>query len=92
MSADPSDDVEISKQIRTFYIRSNKFLRLFSYCNIDVKKELFGSYYPSLYCCSLWSDYRKATHKKIYCCFLQYSQTFSWSTMEMHCMCYVCKP
>ena len=38
LSDDQSDDVEISKQIRTFYIRSNKLLRMCSYCTIDVKK------------------------------------------------------
>ena len=37
-SEDQSDDAEISKQIRTLYIRSNKLLRMFSYCTIDVKK------------------------------------------------------
>ena len=64
LSEDQSD-VEISKQIRTLYIRSNKLLRMFSYCTIDVKKEVFRSYCSSLYCCSLWSDYRKATYRKL---------------------------
>ena len=64
MSEDQSDDVEISKQIRTLYIRSNKLLQMFSYCTIDVKKELFISYCSTLYC-SLWSDYGKATYKKL---------------------------
>ena len=47
LSEDQSDDAEISKQIRTLYIRSNKLLRMFSYCTIDVKKELFRSYCSS---------------------------------------------
>ena len=38
LSDDQSDDVEISKQIRTLYTRSNKLLRMFSYCTIDAKK------------------------------------------------------
>ena len=38
LSDDQSDDVEISRQIRTLYTRSNKLLRMFSYCTIDVKK------------------------------------------------------
>ena len=38
LSDDQSDDVEISKQIRTLYTRSNKLLRMFCYCTIDVKK------------------------------------------------------
>ena len=65
LSDDQSDDVEIYKQIRTLYTRSNKLLRMFSYCTIDVKKELFRSYCSSLYCCALWSDYRKATYRKL---------------------------
>ena len=39
LSDDQSDNVEISKQIRTLYIRSNKLLRMFSYCTIDVKNN-----------------------------------------------------
>ena len=39
LSDDQSDDVEISKQIRTLYTRSNKLLRMFSYCTIDVKND-----------------------------------------------------
>ena len=67
LSEDQSDDVEISKQIRTLYtcIRSNKLLRMFSYFTIDVQKEIFRYYCSSLYCCSLWSDYRKATYMYI---------------------------
>ena len=65
LSEDQSDDAEISKHIRTLYIRSNKLLRMFSYCTIDVKKSLFKSYCSSLYCCSLWSEYRKATYRKL---------------------------
>ena len=38
---------------------------MYSYCTIGVKKELFRSYCSSLYCCSLWSDYRKATYRKL---------------------------
>ena len=61
LNEDQSDDKDIAKQMRTLYIRSNKILRMFSYCTIDVKMELFRSYCSSLYWCSLWSDYRKAS-------------------------------
>ena len=51
--------------MRTLYIRSNKLIRMFSYCTctIDVKMELFRSYCSSSYCCSLWSDYQKSTYR-----------------------------
>ena len=39
LSDDQSDDIEIYKQIRTLYTRSNKILRMFSYCTRDVKKN-----------------------------------------------------
>ena len=65
LSEDQSDDEDIAKQMRTLYIPSNKLLRMFSYCTIDVKMELFRSYCSSLYCCSLWSDYRKASYRKL---------------------------
>ena len=38
---------------------------MFSYRTIDVKRELFRSYCSSLYCCALWSDYRKTTYRKL---------------------------
>ena len=65
LSEDQSDDEDIAKQMRTLYIRPNKLLGIFSYCTIDVKMELFSSYCSSLYCCSLWSDYRKASYRKL---------------------------
>ena len=60
LSGDQSDDEDIAKQMRTLYIRSNKLLRMFSYCTIDVKMELFRRY-----CCSLWFNYRKASYKRL---------------------------
>ena len=36
LGKDHSDDEDIAKQMRALYIRSNKLLRMFSYCTIDV--------------------------------------------------------
>ena len=44
LSEDQSDDDDITKQMRTLYIRSNELLRMFRYCTIVVKMELFRSY------------------------------------------------
>ena len=41
LSGDQCNDVEISKQIRTLYIRSNKLFQMFSYCTIAVKMDFF---------------------------------------------------
>ena len=40
LSEDQSDDEDMAKQLRTLYIRSNKLLRMFSYCTIDVKMKV----------------------------------------------------
>ena len=48
------DDDDMLKQMRTLYIKSNKLLRTFHYCTLDVKLELFRRFCVSLYCCYLW--------------------------------------
>ena len=47
------------------YSYSSSSYYYYYYCTIDVKMELFRSYCSSLYCCSMWSDYRKASYKKM---------------------------
>ena len=51
--------------MRTLYIRSNKLLRTFYHCSIDVKLELFRSFCTSFYCCYLWTAYKKSTFNKL---------------------------
>ena len=41
LSKDQIGDKDIAKQMRTLYIRPNKLLRMFRYCIINVKMELF---------------------------------------------------
>ena len=38
------DDKDILRQMRSVYARSNRILRMFSHCSIDVKIILFNSY------------------------------------------------
>ena len=59
------DDDDMLRQMRTLYIRSNKLLRTFHYCSIDVKLELFRSFCTSFYCCYLWTAYKKSTFDKL---------------------------
>ena len=47
------DDDDMLRQMRTLYMRSNKLLRTFHCCSIDVKLELFRSFCTSFYCCYL---------------------------------------
>ena len=59
------DDDDMLRQMRTLYIRSNKLLRTFHYCTIDVKLELFRSFCMPFYCCYLWTAYKKSTFDKL---------------------------
>ena len=59
------DDDDMLRQMRTLYIRSNKLLRTFYHCSIDVKLELFRSFCTSFYCCYLWTAYKKSTFNKL---------------------------
>ena len=38
---DKQDDVEMLRQLRLLYMRSNEIIRMFHFCTLDVKFELF---------------------------------------------------
>ena len=59
------DNDDMLRQMRTLYIRSDKLLRTFHYCTIDVKLELFRSFCMPFYCCYLWTAYKKSTFDKL---------------------------
>ena len=60
------DDDDMLRQMRTLYIKSNKLLRTFYHCSIDVKLELFRSFCTSFCCCYLWTAYKKSTFNNAY--------------------------
>ena len=55
------------RQMRIFYTKSNRLLRLFHCCSTDVKLALFRSYMycARFYCLFLWIHYKKSTHSKL---------------------------
>ena len=53
------------RQMRSLYAKSNKLIRTFSHCSINVKITLFQSYCIALYCPFLWTNYIKSTFTKI---------------------------
>ena len=59
---DKQDDVEMLRQLRLLYMRSNKIIRMFYFCTTDVKLELFRSFCTSFYCCYLWTGDKKSTY------------------------------
>ena len=63
--SDKKDDNDMLRQMRTLYTKSNRLLRLFHCCSIDVKLALFRSYCTCFYCPFLWTHYKKSTHSKL---------------------------
>ena len=59
------DDCDMLKQLRTLYAKSNKIIRTFSHCTIDVKLLLIKSCCTSIYCGYMWSDYKETTYNKL---------------------------
>ena len=47
------------------YAKSNKVIRMFNHCTVDVKLLLIKSYCTSFYCGYLWSDYKSMTFSKL---------------------------
>ena len=49
-SSDKKDDNDMLRQMRVFYTKANRLLRLFHCCSTDVKLALFLSYCACFYC------------------------------------------
>ena len=45
--------------------KSNRLLRLFHHCSVDVKLALFRSYCTCFYCPFLWTHYKKSNYSKL---------------------------
>ena len=64
-SSNMKDDNDMLRQMRVFYTKANRLLRLFHCCLADVKLTLFRSYCTCFYCPFLWTHYKKSTHSKL---------------------------
>ena len=53
------------RQMRVFYTKANRLLRLFYCGSTNVKLTLFCSYCTCFYCPFLWTHYKKSTHSKL---------------------------
>ena len=47
------------------YARSNSLIRMFSLCSPNVKVKLCKAFYCIMYCCQIWSQYKKDTVRKL---------------------------
>ena len=65
MTSDRQDHMDISRSIRTLYIRGNSLISNFKHCSDDVKVQLFKSYCTSIYCCHLWSNFSQDVYRRI---------------------------
>ena len=59
------DDEDMLKQMRSLYAKSNKVIRMFNHCTVNVKLLLIKSYCTSFYCGYLWSNYKAKTFSKL---------------------------
>ena len=64
-SMNVQDDDDMLRQMRTLYIRSNKLLRTFYHCSIDVKLELFRSFIPHFTVVIYGLHTKKSTFNKL---------------------------
>ena len=48
--SDQKDDNDILRQLTMLYTKSNRLLRLFHNCSVDVKLALFRGYCTCIYC------------------------------------------
>ena len=64
INTDMSDDGHISIEIRNIYARGHMLICNFKHCTTAVKVTLFRTYCSSLYCCPMWTRFRKSTISK----------------------------
>ena len=60
-----SDDDDIERQMRCFYISSNMLMRQFSRCTYEVKCVLFKTYCYQLYGGPMWAKYSSTVLRKL---------------------------
>ena len=60
------DDIDINRQVRSFYYAANKLKARFSKCSTFVKNVLFRSFCYDMYARQLWSSYYQYSLKRVY--------------------------
>ena len=59
------DDIDINRQVRSFYHTANKLKARFSKCSIFAKNVLFRSFCNGMHACQLWSSYYQYSLKRV---------------------------
>ena len=65
ITQDLSDDDDIAKQLRSFYVRANYVSRTFSACTSAVKIQLFNAFCCNMYAAHCWCCYKNSSFKKL---------------------------
>ena len=65
LTDDLSDDSNMLRQRGICYARCNSLIRIFSSCSLNVKVKLFKTFCCIMYCCQIWSQYKKGTVRKL---------------------------
>ena len=82
------DDIDMLRQMKSLYAKSNKLLSTFSHCNdcsTNVKLTLFQRCCTTSYCKFLWNSYKQSTFNKIRGA---YNNVYR---KEEQCLCDVCQ-
>ena len=59
-----SDDVDINRELKCLFARTNILTRHFAHCSIHVKLRLFRTYCMCFYDISLWTNYHSYSFSK----------------------------
>ena len=66
---DLSDDIDLQREVRNIFVRTNILVRRFSRCSPAVKAVLFKAYCISLYDAALWKFYKAGSMRKLVSCY-----------------------
>ena len=66
---DLSDDIDLQREVRNIFVRTNILVRRFSRCSPVVKAVLFKAYCISLYDAALWKFYKAGSMRKLVSCY-----------------------
>lgn len=65
ISDDISDDLDIEREIRNLFVRTNIVKCKFNHCSLEVKVRLFNSYCICLYGSALWRRFKTTTMNRL---------------------------
>jgi exonuclease III len=71
--ADCTDDVDVTRQMKSLYRNGNLLTKRFMPCSVDVKERLFKAFCYGLYGVHLWHTYSKRQYKR---CIVAYNDIF----------------